>query len=396
MDPRSTPEIEQLRQAARAIVDETLIPAEREILRTGTVPDEGMRRLREAGMYGITLPKEYGGMGLHTFAQVRVHEELSRAHHGFLHGLVLSNGIGVSALLTAGGDELKRRYLPAIGRGEITTAFALTEPEAGSDAGRIRTRATRHGGDWVIDGVKHYITNGPTAEVVTVIAVTDPEKGTRGGVTAFLVDRREHEGVVVDEVQRTMGTPPYSQARLRFEGVRVPAANVLGREGDGFRLAMGALDHGRIAVAAGALGPMDRLIGLMVERAKSREQFGGPIAQFQAVQWLIADSETDRYAARQVTYDAAWRMDQGERVTREASMAKLFATEAVGRVADRAVQLFGGQGVMEEGPVQHIYRDVRVMRIYEGTSEIQRLVIAREALKGPSRIFVLDAQSYIL
>ncbi|MBV9108710.1 MAG: acyl-CoA dehydrogenase family protein [Gemmatimonadetes bacterium] len=382
MDPRSTPEIEALRETARAIVDETLIPAEPGILRTGTVPEEGMRRLKEAGMYGITIPKEYGGMGLHTFAQVLVHEELSRAHHGFLGGLTLSNGIGVSALLTAGSDELRRRYVPAVASGEVTTAFALTEPEAGSDAARIRTRAVRHGDEWVIDGVKHYITNGPSAELVTVIAVTDPEKGTRGGVTAFLVDRREMEGVVVDEVQRTMGTPPYSQARLRFEGVRVPASHVLGREGDGFRLAMGALDHGRIAVAAGTLGPMARLISAMVDRAKGREQFGGPISQFQGVQWMIADSETDRYAARQVTYDAAWRMDQGERVTREASMAKLFATEAVGRVADRAVQLFGGQGVMESGPVQHLYRDVRVMRIYEGTSEIQRLVIAREALKG--------------
>lgn len=381
MDPRSTPEIERLRDSARAIVNETLIPAEREILRTGVVPAEGLERLKAAGMYGITIPTEYGGLGHHTFAQVVVHEELARAHHGFLHGLVLSNGIGVSALLTAGSDELKRRYVPPVARGEITTAFALTEPEAGSDAGRIRTRAVRHGGEWVIDGTKHYITNGPYAEVVTVIAVTDPEKGTRGGVTAFLVDRRESPGVVVEEVQKTMGTPPYVQARLRFDSVRVPAANVLGAEGDGFRLAMGALDHGRIAVAAGALGPMARLIDLMARRANEREQFGGPIAQFQGVQWMLADSETDRYAARQVTYDAAWRLDQGERVTREAAMAKLIATEAVGRVADRAVQLFGGQGVMEEGPVQHIYRDVRVMRIYEGTSEIQRLVIAREALK---------------
>jgi acyl-CoA dehydrogenase len=382
MDPRSTPEIEALRRTARAIVDETLIPAEREILRTGAVPEEGVRRLKEAGLFGMTIPTEYGGLGHHTFAQVLVSEELARAHHGFLAPLTLSNGIGVSALLTAGSEALKRRYVPAIARGELTTAFALTEPEAGSDAGRISTRAVRHGDDWVIDGVKHYITNGATAELVTVVAVTDPEKGTRGGVTAFLVDRREMEGVVVEEVQATMGTAPYAQARLRFDGVRVPASHVLGAEGMGFRLAMAALDHGRIAVAAGALGPMGRLIDLMAGRAKSREQFGGPIAQFQGVQWMLADSETDRYAARQVTYDAAWRLDQGERVTREAAMAKLFATEAVGRVADRAVQLFGGQGVMEEGPVQHIYRDVRVMRIYEGTSEIQRLVIARELLKN--------------
>ncbi|HEX2205848.1 MAG TPA: acyl-CoA dehydrogenase family protein [Longimicrobium sp.] len=381
-DPRSTPEIEALVERARAFVDETLIPAEREVLRTGEVPPETLRALKEGGFYAITLPEAYGGLGLHTYAQVRVHEELARAHHGFLHGLVLSNGIGASTLLTAGSDALKERYLPAIGRGEVLTAFALTEPEAGSDAGRIRTRAVRDGDGWVIDGVKHYITNGVAADLVTVLAVTDPEKVARGGVTAFLVDRREHPGVEVEAVQTTMGTPPYVQARLRFSEVRVPAANVLGAEGEGFRMAMAALDHGRIAVAAGALGPMARLIGLMVERAKAREQFGGPIAQFQAVQWMIADSETDLYAARQMTYDAAWRMDQGERVTREASMAKLFATEAVGRVADRAVQLFGGQGVMEEGPVQHIYRDVRVMRIYEGTSEVQRLVIAREALKG--------------
>jgi acyl-CoA dehydrogenase len=382
VDPRSSPEIEALRETARAIVDETLLPAEAEILRTGVVPDEGLRRLREAGLYGITIPRELGGMGLHTFAQVRVHEELARAHHGFLHGLVLSNGIGISALLLAGSDELKRRYVPAVARGELTTAFALTEPEAGSDAGKISTRAERDGDHWVLHGVKHYITNGPTAELVTVVAVTDAAKGTRGGVSAFLVDRREMPGVVVEEVQRTLGTAPFSQARLRFDGVRVPASHLLGSEGEGFRLAMGALDHGRIAVAAGALGPMQRLIGLMAGRARTREQFGGPIAQFQGVQWMLADSETDLYAARQMTYDAAWRMDQGERVTREASMAKLFATEAVGRVADRAVQLFGGQGVMEEGPVQHLYRDVRVMRIYEGTSEIQRLVIARELLRG--------------
>ena len=381
-DPRTTPEIEALRETARAIVDETLLPAEPEILRTGKVPPEGLQRLREAGMFGLTIPREHGGLGLHTFAQVRVHEELGRAHHGFLYGVALANGIGASALLAAGSEEAKRRYLPAIARGELATAFALTEPEAGSDAARIRTRAVRHGGDWVIDGVKHYITNGETADLLTVIAVTDPEKGARGGVTAFLLDRREVEGIEVEAVQKTMGTAPYAQSRLRFREVRVPASAVLGNEGDGFRLAMSALDHGRIAVAAGALGPMARLIGLMAERARTREQFGGPIAQFQGVQWLIADSETDRYAAQQMTYDAAYRMDRGERVTRQAAMAKLFATEAVGRVADRAVQLFGGQGVMEEGPVQHLYRDVRVMRIYEGTSEIQRLVIAREALKG--------------
>jgi len=382
MDPRFTPEMEALRERARAVTDETLIPSEPEVARTGQAPAEALQRLRDEGFYGITIPKEFGGMGLHTLAQVRAHEELSRAHHAFLHGLVLSNGLGVSTLLQAGSDELKRRYVPAIARGEILTAFALTEPEAGSDAGRIQTRAVRHGDDWVIDGTKHYITNGPTAEVVTVLAVTDPEKGTRGGVSAFLVDRRETSGVEVDEVQRTMGTPPYAQARLRFREVRVPASRLLGREGDGFKLAMGALDHGRISVASGALGPMARLCALMAERARTREQFGGPISQFQAVQWMLADSEVDRYAAQQVTYDAAWRMDQGGRVTREAAAAKLFATEAVGRVADRAVQLFGGTGVMESGPIQQIYRDVRVMRIYEGTSEVQRLVIARDALKG--------------
>lgn len=382
LDPRFTPEMEALRERARALVDEVLIPAEPHVLRTGEVPADAMRALREGGFYGITLAREHGGLGMHTLAQVRVHEELARAHHGFLHGLVLSNGIGSSALVTAGSDELRRRYLPAIARGEVTTAFAMTEPDAGSDAARIRTRAVRHGDTWVIDGLKHYITNGPSAELVTVLAVTDPEKGTRGGVTAFLVDRREMEGVEVVEVQRTMGTPPYVQAKLAFREVRVPHTHVLGREGDGFRLGMSALDHGRIAVAAGALGPMARLVGLMAARAKSREQFGGPIAQFQGVQWMIADSEADRYAAQQVTYDAAWRQDQGERVTRQASLAKLIATEAVGRVADRAVQLFGGQGVMEDGPVQHLYRDVRVMRIYEGTSEIQRLVVAREVLKG--------------
>jgi acyl-CoA dehydrogenase len=340
-----------------------------------------MRRLRDEGFYGITIPKEFGGMGFHTLAQVRAHEELSRAHHAFLHGLILSNGLGVSTLLEAGSDELKRKYIPPVAKGEIITAFALTEPEAGSDAGKIQTRAVRHGDDWVIDGTKHYITNGPTAELITVLAVTDPEKGTRGGVSAFLVDRRETEGVEVEEVQRTMGTPPYAQARLRFREVRVSADRLMGREGDGFKLAMGALDHGRISVASGALGPMARLVSLMAERARTREQFGGPISQFQAVQWMVADSEVDRYAAQQVTYDAAWRMDQGGRVTREAAIAKLFATEAVGRVADRAVQLFGGGGVME-GTIQQIYRDVRVMRIYEGTSEVQRLVIARDALKG--------------
>jgi acyl-CoA dehydrogenase len=346
------------------------------------VPADALRRRRDEGFYGITIPREFGGMGLHTLAQVRAHEELSRAHHGFLHGLVLSNGIGASALLAHGSDELKRRHLPAIARGEVLTAFALTEPEAGSDAGQIQTRAVRHGDEWVIDGTKHYITNGADAELVTVLAVTDPERGARGGVSAFLVDRREHPGVVTEEVQRTMGTPPYVQARLGFREVRVPASHLLGGEGQGFRMAMAALDHGRIAVAAGALGPMGRLIDLMAERARTRRQFGGPISQFQAVQWMIADSETDRYAARQMAYDAAFRLDQGERVTREAAMAKLFATEAVGRVADRAVQLFGGQGVMEEGPVQHIYRDIRVMRIYEGTSEVQRLVVARAVLKG--------------
>ncbi len=381
MDYRLPEEIIEMKTATHALVHNLLIPMEAQVEKTGQPVEEGLRRLKDLGYYGITIPEEFGGMGLGQLAYCTILTELSQAHEAFTHEMGIANGIGSAALLRYGNATQQRKYLPAIAIGELVTAFALSEPQAGSDAANIQTTATPHKDGWLLNGTKLYITNALNADVFTVIAVTDREKRARGGITAFLVER-DAPGFKVAQILETMGSRPYVHGELVFEDCFVPHENVLGEVGEGFKVAMSTLDEGRVHVAANACGSARRLLEMSTEWSKNRIAFGKPIADNQAIQWMLADSATELYASEQMLWNTAWRLDQGEKLPKEAAMCKLFASEMVGRVADRAVQIHGGMGYMKELAVERIYRDVRVMRIYEGTSEIQRIIIARQLLKG--------------
>ena len=297
--------------------------------------------------------------------------------------MATNNGLGSQGIILDGTDEQRQAYLPRLSSGEWTACLALSEPEAGSDAANIRTRARLKGDHWVLDGMKHYVTNGDIADMATVIAVTDPEKRAHGGISAFIVERGA-PGFSVGHVEEKMGLRGTHTCELIFDDCRVPRDNVIGGNhgvGNGFKTAMKVLDKGRLAIAAASLGSAQRLLELSVEHARQRVQFGKPIGRFQGVQFMLADMATEIYAARQMLHHAAaLRDERGAAVTREASMAKLFCTEMAGRAADMAVQIHGGLGYMKGHPVERFFRDLRLTRIYEGTSEIQRLIIARDLL----------------
>lgn len=381
MDYTLPEEIVEMKNATRDLVRNYLIPMEPQVEKDGHVPEEALNRLKELGYYGITIPEEYGGMGLNQLAYCNILLELAQAHTAFNHELGVSNGIGSRSLIAFGNARQKDHYLPLIASGQIVTAFALSEPGAGSDAANIQTSATRVEGGWRLNGNKLFITNALNADLFTVIAVSDREKRSRGGMVAFLVERNT-PGFQVAQILETMGSKPYVYGELVFEDCFVPDETVLGQVGDGFKVAMFTLDEGRLHVAASACGVARRLLEMSVDWSKNRQAFGRPIADNQGIQWMLSDSATELYAAEQMLFNACWRHDRGERVSKEAAMCKLFASEMVGRVADRAVQIHGGMGYMRELPIERMYRDVRVMRIYEGTSEIQRIIIARELLKG--------------
>jgi acyl-CoA dehydrogenase len=339
--------------------------------------------MRDLGLFGLAIPEEYGGLDLGTLGECLVYEELTKTNAAFRSRVGTSNGIGSLGILLDGTEEQKQKYLPRIASGEWTACFALSEPEAGSDAGNLQTTAVREGDTYVLNGLKHFITNGDVADLATVLAVTDREKRTRGGITAFAVERGT-PGFTVGTIERKMGIRGSHTCELLFDNCRLPVAQVIGGEkmiGQGFKTAMRVLDKGRLTMGACALGAAQKLLDLSVDYAKQRVQFGKPIAQFQSVQNMLADMGTEIYAARQMLYHAAWLRDQGKTVIKEASMVKLFCTEMACRVADQAVQIFGGMGYMKDFPVERFYRDLRLYRIFEGTSEIQRLVIARELTK---------------
>lgn len=375
------PEVDLLRTQTRRLVDRELRPRTLEIERERRIPDELIAQLRELGYFGITIPERYGGLGLSTLAHLVVQEELGYAHAAFNMLISGNNGIGVMGLVLVGSEAQKQRWLPRLASGEWIAAFALTEPNAGSDAQAIETRAVRQGDRFILNGTKHYISRGDVADLVTVFAVTDASTRARGGITAFAVEKGTL-GFRVARIQESMGSDVIKQAELVFEDCAVPADNVIGEVGQGFATAMRTLDLGRLSLAARCLGTMEELLSLSVAHARNRVQFGKPIAEQQAIQHMLADSATDIAMIRPALYAAAARRDDGESVTHDAAMLKLFASEALGRAADRAVQIHGGMGFMRDCVVEGIYREARMMRIVEGTSEIQRLLIARGVLEG--------------
>jgi acyl-CoA dehydrogenase len=374
----------QLRDSVRRFVRERLVPHEAEVGESNEIPETLLKEMRDLGLYGLTIPPEYGGLGLNSVEEVQIAFELGWTSPAFRSAFGTNVGIGSQGIVLDGTDAQRDAYLPRLASGEITSSFALTEPDSGSDAGALRTSAQRDGDDYIINGTKRFITNSPRAGLFTLMARTNPdEKGARG-VSAFLVEA-PRPGLTIGKPDKKMGQQGSLTADVIFDDCRVPASALLGGvEGQGFKTAMKVLDRGRLHIAAVATGIAERLVDQATRYAMERQQFGKPIAEFQLVQAMLADSRTESYAARTMIEDAARRRDQGDDVTEEIACCKLFATEMVGRVADRAVQIHGGAGYIADHGIERFYRDVRLFRLYEGTSEIQRLIIARSMVKRAS------------
>jgi acyl-CoA dehydrogenase len=365
----------------RAFVRTECIPLEEEVDRTDQIPEPLVVRMRALGLFGHSIPTAYGGAGLTTEELARVNIEVSQAATTFRARFGGNTGIASESLVVDGTPEQKDKYLPLLASGHVTGCFALTEPDAGSDATALKTVAVREGDHYVITGTKCYITNAPIADLFTVFARTGPE-GSKGanGISAFLIERGT-PGLSTPPAYRKMGQHGSPVGEVILDRVRVPASAIVGGlEGQGFRTAMKALNKQRINLAGLCVGPAIRLVDEMVRRARSRHQFGQPVADFQLVQEMIAQSNTEVHAARALVLETARKRDDGQDVTMEASMCKLFASEMCGRVADRAVQVFGGGGYVSDNVAERFYRDVRLFRLYEGTSQIHLLNIAKRTL----------------
>ena len=360
--------------SVQRFVRQRLMPIEDTVARTDAIPPDVVADMRAMGLFGMTIPEEFGGLGLTMEEEVTVALELGHTSPAFRSLIGTNNGIGSLGLILAGTAAQQQRYLPAMARGELISAFALTEPDAGSDAASLRTTATSDGDHFILNGTKRFITNAPQAGLFTVFA------RTVSGISALLVEAHT-PGLSVGKPDEKMGQKGAHTADVVFQDCRVPAQALLGPEGQGFGIAMRTLDRGRLHIAAVCTGLAGRLIHDAVQYAAQRKQFGKPIAAFQLVQASWPISQADAYAARCMTLDAARRRDEGQDVSMEASCCKLFASEMLGRVADRAVQVHGGSGYMREYAVERFYRDARLYRIYEGTSQIQQLVIARRLLQ---------------
>ncbi|KCV25385.1 acyl-CoA dehydrogenase family protein [Bordetella bronchiseptica] len=370
-----------LLDAVRRFVNDRLVPAENELAETGRIPDEIVQEMRDLGLFGLSIAADYGGLGLTMEEEVRVVFELGQTSPAFRSLAGTNIGIGSQSIVLAGTDDQRQRYLPRLASGELIGSFALTEPDAGSDAMALRTSAVRDGDHYVLNGTKRFITNAPVAGLFSVMARTAPERRA-DSISCFLVEAGT-PGVTLGKPDKKMGQAGALTCDVVFDNCRVPAEALLGgKEGTGFRTSMRVLDKGRLHIAALCVGIAERLVRDAVRYALERKQFGQPIAEFQLVQAMIADSQTELYAARSMVLDAARKRDLGQNVTMEAACSKLYATEMVGRVADRAVQIHGGAGYISEYAVERFYRDVRLFRIFEGTSQIQQLVIARETLKA--------------
>jgi alkylation response protein AidB-like acyl-CoA dehydrogenase len=367
-------DIRLLQRTVRGFVDEVLAPCSKEIEEKDEIPRALIAKMGEAGLFGIGHAEELGGQGFGKLGYCVAVEQLARVNASLWNIVGGSAGLCGTAISVGGPDDVRRCYLPDLFSGRKVGAYALSEPGAGSDAGSLKTVARPDGDAYVIDGAKTFITNAPIADVFVIFANAAPATGSKG-ITAFAVERGA-KGLEIGPNDEKMGLHGSTTAQLYFNGLRVPKSQRVGDEGDGFKIALRTLDFGRLGLAAHSVGAAQRLLEASVEYAKTRAQFGKPIGTNQAIQWMLADAAIEIHAARLMVYDAASRADRGERISDRASMAKLFATEMLGRVADAAVQIHGGMGYMRELWIERAYRDARITRIYEGTSEIQRVVIA--------------------
>ena len=367
----------QFIETLERFVRERLRPAEARVSEDDAVPAEILAEMRELGLYGLSIPEEYGGLGLAMSDEIEVMFTFCQTSPAFRSAFGTNVGIGAQGLIIDGTAEQKATYLPKLASGELTSSFCLTEPDAGSDAASLKTSARRDGDHYVLNGTKRYITNAPTAGVFTVMARTDAAIKGAGGISAFVVEA-DTPGIRIGKPEKKMGQQGAKIADVIFEDARVPAANLIGgTEGKGFKTAMKVLDRGRLHISSVCVGVALRLLEDSINYATERRQFGQRIADFQLVQAMLADCKTEIYAAQCMVRDAAARFDAGENVSTEAACCKYFASEMVGRVADRAVQIFGGAGYVADYGIERFYRDVRIFRIYEGTSQIQQMVIAR-------------------
>jgi acyl-CoA dehydrogenase len=375
-------ELQLLARTVRDFVETRLQPIEKQVEDSDDIPSEIVREMAALGFFGLPFPEEYGGVGAGDLGYCLALEQFGRTSAAFSNLIGAHTSIGSMSIFLGGTDEQKRRYLPELTAGRKLAAFSLTEPSSGSDAASIQTSARKDGSRWLLNGTKIWVTNGPIADVVVVYAASDRAKGARGGITAFIVEKG-FKGFRVGRIDEKMGLRGSKTGELIFEDCEVPEENVLGGEvGAGFRTALGALDIGRVSLSAGAVGTSQYLLELGIAHAKQRKQFGQPIASNQAIQWMLADSAVEIHAARLMVYDAAAKLDRGIRISREAAMVKVYASELANRVADRVLQIHGGMGYMKDSPVERAYRDARILRIYEGTSEVQRMIIAEDLLKA--------------
>ncbi|MEM7428664.1 MAG: acyl-CoA dehydrogenase family protein [Pseudomonadota bacterium] len=374
--------MDHLADTVRRFVREELVPLERQVDEEDLVPDHIVAAMKELGLFGISIPQAYGGLGLTASQEMRLARELGWTSPAFRSVFGTNIGIGSQGILIDGTPEQKEAYLPKIASGELIGSFALTEAEAGSDAASLKTTATRDGSDYILNGTKRYITNARRAGVFTLMARSEPDVPGARGISAFIVDA-DSPGLSVGPSEKKMGQRGAHVSEVMFDNVRVPAANIIGGEpGKGFITAMKVLDRGRLHISAICIGAARRLIHEALGYTEDRKQFGRPLADFQLVQAMIADSHTECYAAEGMVADAAAKFDRGETITLEVASCKMYASEMAGRVADRVVQIFGGSGYIADYGIERFYRDVRLFRLYEGTTQIQQLIIARELRKA--------------
>jgi len=369
-----TDEQKMLRQTVRDFVKAELKPVAQKIDQEERIPDDIVRKLSDLGFLGLVFPEEYGGSGFGEVGYCVLQEEIARACMSTATFIGAHQSIGANAIYLGGSEFLKKKYLTKLAEGKLIGAFALTETLAGSDSFNVRTNAQREGNDWIINGEKMWITNGCIADVVSVFARTER------GITGFVVESKT-PGFTAGPPEKKMGIKGSVTSAIALDNVRVPAENMLGDEGRGFVVAMKTLDAGRLGLGAATLGAAKECLELSTRYAKERKQFGEPIAHFEAIQWMLSEMATLVYAMESIIYRTAAAYDAGKSTSRESAIVKLFCSESLDEVVDRAVQVHGGMGYSREMPIERFYRDSRINRIFEGTNEIQKMVIARDLLK---------------
>ena len=378
---RDKENLDSLIYMIRKFVEGVFIPNEDLVAKTDEIPAAIVEQMKELGLFGLTIPEQYEGLGLTMEEEVYVAFELGRTSPAFRSLIGTNNGIGSSGLIIDGTEAQKQQFLPRLASGSIIGAFCLTEPDSGSDAASLKTTAIKDGDDYILNGTKRYITNAPHAGVFTVMARTNLQLKGSAAISAFIVDSQT-AGISLGKRDKKMGQQGAHTCDVIFEDCRIPASALIGGiEGVGFKTAMKVLDKGRIHIAAISVGAATRMLDDALQYAVERKQFGQAIAQFQLIQGMLADSKAEIYAAKCMVIDAARLRDLGKKVSTEASCAKMFATEMCGRVADRCVQIHGGAGYISEYSIERFYRDVRLFRLYEGTTQIQQVIIARNMIR---------------